>query len=245
MQIAVILPWAQSTAVLPTLKTIRAQMQDCQRLWPQLRCDYWLIDDGVSEAVQSELRQAQARWPECHLLTLSRHFGYTGAVQAGLVTATADAYLVLDHRYPEQFAAIPQMLAAVIDAGSALVGFVSAQPRHWWQKKPAMTFHDCLLTMPVKRAWLQAAARAGFSFDLLAEIGFKQKMLAWVGSWPATPATPRWPLVVAVGVVAVCCWWWPSAVALNVVLSGVVFWQWQHQQRRPPRVSYVVSSIQR
>lgn len=245
MQVAVIIPWSETKEILPPLLTIRKQLADCARLWPQIHYDYWLIDDGTATAIRTQLCQAQARWPECHLLTLSRHFGFLGAAQAGLATATADAYLILDVAYPAQFAAIPQLLAAMNDGGCAIVGFTSEQPRHWWGQEAMVTFHDCLVTTPAKRALLQAAARAGFSLELLAEIGFKQKLLAWSGPWPKSPHTSRWPWAAVVGAVIFCGWWWPSAVALNVILSGVVLWQWRQQRQRLPRIGYVVSSIQR
>ncbi|WP_054720046.1 glycosyltransferase [Lacticaseibacillus manihotivorans] len=112
MQIALLMPCYRPQHLSQIMAAVQAQIDICTKLWPQVNFRLWLIDDGASPAVADEMAQLKASVPHAHKLGLSRHFGYDAAVQAGLASIAADAYVVID---PEQ-ATMIDTFATMIDA---------------------------------------------------------------------------------------------------------------------------------
>lgn len=228
MEIALLMPCYQPATLMRAVDAVQAQLSDCVRLWPQARIRVWLIDDGAAAAVTSQIAQIKAALPDYHSLTLSRHFGYEAAVQAGLATIAADAYLVIDPERPAMFASIPTLLDALLVGGYAIVGF---------SHKRRTVFRNCALTAVAKRALLQATAQDAFTLDSLATIGFRQKRLLWHGPLPPRREAPRLLAIMAVVTIPILSWWPPAAIVLNMVLFATLVWQWRPRQRVP----YIVS----
>ncbi|WP_461215418.1 glycosyltransferase family protein [Lacticaseibacillus sp. GG6-2] len=228
MEIAILLPCYQPPTLATTLAAIEAQLNDCRQLWPQIQVAVWLINDGASPQVAEQIAKTKAQLPDHRCLTLSRHFGYTAAVQAGLATIAAPAYLVIDPQLPEMVGCIPALIDALVVGGYDIVGF---SHRH------RLIFHDCAFTAVAKRALLQNAAQGEFSLAQLAVIGFKQKQLRWHGP---QPPSNRQPLIFALAVIAVLILlslWPKTSLLLNIGLLAVIIWQWYPRQH----IRYVVA----
>ncbi len=80
---------------------------------PELRCRFELIlvDDGSRDDTLDRIRQKTA---EClfptHILQLSRNFGHSSAVTAGLLHTTGDAVILMDSDLQDDPAAIPELI---------------------------------------------------------------------------------------------------------------------------------------
>lgn len=233
MQIALMIPCYRPQALANSVAAIQTQIEICTKLWPQVSFELWLIDDGANAAVATTIAQLKASHPAVHKLSLSRHFGYPAAVQAGLASVSAEAYVVIDPEHPALFEALVSMVDALVVGSYQVVGFVA---------KHQVCFRDCAFTAQVKRALLQGAGRGEFSLAHLAEIGFKQKRLAWIGPLPKHP-TPPWLLWALAAVVVIALSFWPLGASVgNVILLGVCFELWQHH--KPSGPSYVISEIE-
>lgn len=232
MQIAVLIPCYRAQKLNRVVASLQAQIDICTKLWPQVDFRLWLIDDGASPAVVDEIAQLKVSITNGHKLALSRHFGYNAAVQAGLASIAADAYVVLDPEQPTMIETFATMIDALIVGGYQVVGFC---------RKHRELFHDCAFTAQVKRALLQGASRHAFALSDLQAIGFKQKRLAWIGPTPKRQAPP-WVLWGLAAVIVIALSFWPlGATVGNVILLGVCLMLWQ--RRKPGGPSYVISDI--
>lgn len=232
MHIAIIVPVAQQD-LFAVFTQLDHQLQKCRLLWPEVSATTWLIDDGVNADASTQLEQLVVQTPHLHCLHLSRHFGYHGAVQAGLAGIQADAYIALDPHYQAQFAQLPKLFDALIVGRFAVIGFDCGK---------FDSFHDFAATAPARRALLQVWARNGFSLDDLAKVGFKQKRLAWLGPLPPAPRLPRWLVALAMALVVMFSWTPPLSMVLNILLAAALITQLRFE--RHTRVPYVVASIE-
>ena len=232
MQIAVLMPCYRAQKLNRVVASLQAQIDICTKLWPQVDFRLWLIDDGASPAVVDEIAQLKVSITNGHKLALSRHFGYDAAVQAGLASIAADAYVVLDPEQPTMIQTFATIIDALIVGGYQVVGFC---------RKRRDLFRNCAFTAQVKRALLQGASRHAFALSDLQSIGFKQKHLAWIGPLPKRPAPP-WVLWGVAGVIVIALSFWPLGATIgNVILLGVCLTLWQ--RRKPGGPSFVISTI--
>ncbi|WP_407895384.1 hypothetical protein [Lacticaseibacillus sp. N501-2] len=232
MQIALLMPCYRPQHLSQIMVAVQAQIDICTKLWPQVNFRLWLIDDGASPAVADEMAQLKASVPHAHKLGLSRHFGYDAAVQAGLASIAADAYVVIDPEQATMIDAFATMIDALVVGGYQVVGFAS---------KHRDLFRDCAFTAQVKRALLQGASRHAFALSDLQDIGFKQKRLAWIGPMPKRQAPP-WVLWGVAVVIVIALSFWPlGATVGNVILLGICLTLWQ--RRKPGGPSFVISTI--
>lgn len=231
MQIAIIVPVAQED-LTKIWQNLQQQLHKCQVLWPEVTITPWLVDDGVNAETSELLQQQMAITPQLRCLHLSRHFGYYGAVQAGLAAIQADAYIGLDPRFMAQFAQLPKLVDALVVGNFDVIGFACGK---------FDSFQDFALTAIVRRAMLHTWAHSGFALSDLAQVGFKQKRLAWLGPRPPRPHLSRWVVMLAVVWVATLSWTPLLSLAINVVLAAAIVWQLRWP--KPPRIPYVVAHI--
>jgi glycosyltransferase involved in cell wall biosynthesis len=72
------------------IANIFAQIEE--RYEPRL----YFIDNGCSDGSRKIIQELHKRYPNVFVIVLSRNFGYQCALEAGLVIATADLYVMID-----------------------------------------------------------------------------------------------------------------------------------------------------
>ncbi|WP_204122313.1 glycosyltransferase [Lacticaseibacillus mingshuiensis] len=248
---ALIMPSWQQTAITETVTRFRAALDESARLWPGLVVDYWLIDDGANNEVLASIETLRAKDPaHIHYISLSRHFGFDAAVQAGLANITADLYLIADLDQPHEDL-LPQLLSNHFDAGAEVVGVTMPGQNHALRLSPPVHwYHYALLTAAARSALLKVATKEGFSLELIDWIGFRQRYLVW----PATPTAGmpvpwrHWlrigALTLAVfGIVALVMGQLVLGLLLLNLAQLLVWLSGVHRRGRPRPVMYVVRGI--
>ena len=88
---------------------------------PSYRLLTWFVNDGSTDGTLSAIQKLQQTDPDVHYIDLSRSFGKEAGMYAGLSTAKADLYAVMDADLQDPPAMIPDMLAG-IEEGYDMVG---------------------------------------------------------------------------------------------------------------------------
>lgn len=88
---------------------------------PAYRPLFWYINDGSTDRTLAEVKQLQLTDPDVHYIDFSRGFGKEAGMYAGLKTAKADLYVIMDADLQDPPAMLPEMLAG-IQEGYEMVG---------------------------------------------------------------------------------------------------------------------------
>ncbi|WP_155287071.1 glycosyltransferase family 2 protein [Lacticaseibacillus zhaodongensis] len=88
---------------------------------PNYKLITWFINDGSTDGTLAEVQKLQTSDPDVHYIDMSRSFGKEAGMYAGLSTAKADLYAVMDADLQDPPAMIPDMLAG-IESGYDMVG---------------------------------------------------------------------------------------------------------------------------
>jgi len=92
-------------------------------LWPQYQLEYWLIDDGSTDATLMSLQQlAQTDSEHVHYVSFSRNFGKEAALYAGLQHATGDLVVVMDVDLQDPPTLLPQMISGILEGHYDVIG---------------------------------------------------------------------------------------------------------------------------
>jgi glycosyltransferase involved in cell wall biosynthesis len=81
----------------------------------------WFINDGSTDGTLAAIKSLQENDSDVHYIDMSRSFGKEAGMYAGLSTAKADLYAVMDADLQDPPAMIPDMLSD-IEAGYDMVG---------------------------------------------------------------------------------------------------------------------------
>lgn len=88
---------------------------------PDYRLIVWFINDGSTDGTLGAIKSLQDKDENVHYINMSRSFGKEAGMYAGLSTAKADLYAVMDADLQDPPAMIPEMLTG-IEAGYDMVG---------------------------------------------------------------------------------------------------------------------------
>lgn len=95
-----------------------------------LQAQIWFVNDGSSDDTLQQIKQLQAKDDQVHFIDLSRSFGKEAAMYAGLSTAKADYYAVMDADLQDPPAMLPDMYAALQDGyDMAVLNALTAQAK--------------------------------------------------------------------------------------------------------------------
>lgn len=105
----------------PNIPLIHAALQATFANLPTYTPEFWFVNDGSTDDTLAAIQQLQRTDKDVHYIDMSRSFGKEAAMYAGLCTAHADLYAVMDADLQDPPAMIPEMLAG-IEAGFDMVG---------------------------------------------------------------------------------------------------------------------------
>jgi glycosyltransferase involved in cell wall biosynthesis len=88
---------------------------------PDYRLIVWFINDGSTDGTLGAIKTLQEQDSNVHYINMARAFGKEAGMYAGLSTAKADLYAVMDADLQDPPAMIPDMLTG-IEAGYDMVG---------------------------------------------------------------------------------------------------------------------------
>ena len=116
--VAIIIPSHNEEENVPL---IHAELRKTFAKLPNYRLITWFINDGSTDGTLAAIQTVQAEDADVHYIDMSRSFGKEAGMYAGLSTAKADLYGVMDADLQDPPAMIPDMLAG-IEAGYDMVG---------------------------------------------------------------------------------------------------------------------------
>lgn len=111
--VAIIIPCHNESENVPLIyrELVKTFRDDLTALQAQI----WFVNDGSSDDTLQQIKQLQAKDDQVHFIDLSRSFGKEAAMYAGLSTAKADYYAVMDADLQDPPAMLPDMYAALQD----------------------------------------------------------------------------------------------------------------------------------
>lgn len=176
---------------------IYAELKQTFAKLPNYRLITWFINDGSTDQTLTAIKSLQAKNADVHYIDMSRAFGKEAGMYAGLSTAQADLYCILDADLQDPPAMIPAMLNGIDDGfdmvGAARTNRVGEPPiRSWF----ANLFYKLInkvsatpiipgardfrvMTKQVVQAILSLSESQRFSKGLFSWVGFKTKYLPY------------------------------------------------------------------
>ncbi|RXT58871.1 glycosyltransferase family 2 protein [Lacticaseibacillus chiayiensis] len=109
--VAIIIPCHNEFENVPLI--YQALKKTFQTDLPQLEPQIWYVNDGSTDDTLAQVQHLQENDAQVHYIDLSRSFGKEAAMYAGLVTAKADYYAVMDADLQDPPAMLPDMYAAL------------------------------------------------------------------------------------------------------------------------------------
>ncbi|MEN2327380.1 glycosyltransferase family 2 protein [Lacticaseibacillus paracasei] len=193
--VAIIIPCHNESENVPLIyqELVKTFRDDLTALQAQI----WFVNDGSSDDTLQQIKQLQAKDDQVHFIDLSRSFGKEAAMYAGLSTAKADYYAVMDADLQDPPAMLPDMYAALQDgydmagaqridrSGEALMRSFFSDLFYKFINKVSQTqivpgARDFrLMTRQVVEAVIQMTERNRFSKGLFSWVGFKTKYLPY------------------------------------------------------------------
>ena len=193
--VAIIIPCHNESENVPLIyqELVKTFRDDLTALQAQI----WFVNDGSSDDTLQQIKQLQAKDDQVHFIDLSRSFGKEAAMYAGLSTAKADYYAVMDADLQDPPAMLPDMYAALQDgydmagaqrtdrSGEARMRSFFSDLFYKFINKVSQTqivpgARDFrLMTRQVVEAVIQMTERNRFSKGLFSWVGFKTKYLPY------------------------------------------------------------------
>lgn len=193
--VAIIIPCHNESENVPLIyrELVKTFRDDLTALQAQI----WFVNDGSSDDTLQQIKQLQAKDGQVHFIDLSRSFGKEAAMYAGLSTAKADYYAVMDADLQDPPAMLPDMYAALQDgydmagaqridrSGEARMRSFFSDLFYKFINKVSQTqivpgARDFrLMTRQVVEAVIQMTERNRFSKGLFSWVGFKTKYLPY------------------------------------------------------------------
>ncbi len=116
---AIIIPCHNETENVPLI--YQALIKTFRESLPQLQPQIWYVNDGSTDDTLDQIKQLQAKDDQVHYIDLSRSFGKEAAMYAGLSTAKADYYAVMDADLQDPPSMLPDMYA-ILQEGYDMAG---------------------------------------------------------------------------------------------------------------------------
>lgn len=116
--VAIVIPSHNEEENVPL---IHAALVETFSKLPDYRLLTWFVNDGSTDGTLAAIKKVRAEDQDVHFIDMSRSFGKEAGMYAGLSTAKADLYAVMDADLQDPPAMIPDMLAG-IEEGYDMVG---------------------------------------------------------------------------------------------------------------------------
>ena len=193
--VAIIIPCHNETENVPLI--YQALIKTFRESLPQLQPQIWYVNDGSTDDTLDQIKQLQAKDDQVHYIDLSRSFGKEAAMYAGLSTAKADYYAVMDADLQDPPSMLPDMYAILQEgydmagaqrvdrSGEAHLRSFFSDMFYKFINKVSQTqivpgARDFrLMTRQVVEAIVQMTERNRFSKGLFSWVGFKTKYLPY------------------------------------------------------------------
>ena len=193
--VAMIIPCHNENANVPLI--YQAVIKTFRDSFPQLQPQIWYVNDGSTDDTLDQIKQLQAKDDQVHYIDLSRSFGKEAAMYAGLSTAKADYYAVMDADLQDPPSMLPDMYAILQEgydmagaqrvdrSGEAHLRSFCSEMFYKFINKVSQTqivpgARDFrLMTRQVVEAIVQMTERNRFSKGLFSWVGFKTKYLPY------------------------------------------------------------------
>ena len=193
--VAIIIPCHNETENVPLI--YQALIKTFRENLPQLQPQIWYVNDGSTDDTLDQIKQLQAKDDQVHYIDLSRSFGTEAAMYAGLSTAKADYYAVMDADLQDPPSMLPDMYAILQEgydmagaqrvdrSGEAHLRSFFSDMFYKFINKVSQTqivpgARDFrLMTRQVVEAIVQMTERNRFSKGLFSWVGFKTKYLPY------------------------------------------------------------------
>ena len=193
--VAIIIPCHNETENVPLI--YQALIKTFRENLPQLQPQIWYVNDGSTDDTLDQIKQLQAKDDQVHYIDLSRSFGKEAAMYAGLSTAKADYYAVMDAVLQDPPSMLPDMYAILQEgydmagaqrvdrSGEAHLRSFFSDMFYKFINKVSQTqivpgARDFrLMTRQVVEAIVQMTERNRFSKGLFSWVGFKTKYLPY------------------------------------------------------------------
>jgi glycosyltransferase involved in cell wall biosynthesis len=122
---SIVVPVHNEAASLPRL------FDSLDRALTGTDCETIFVDDGSTDGSRDLLRQRSQRNPRSRLVALSRNFGQTAALAAGLDAATGDVIVTLDADGQNDPADIPALLRSLGEGVDVVCGWRKNRRDAW------------------------------------------------------------------------------------------------------------------
>ena len=193
--VAIIIPCHNETENVPLI--YQALIKTFRESLPQLQPQIWYVNDGSTDDTLDQIKQLQAKDDQVHYIDLSRSFGKEATMYAGLSTAKADYYAVMDADLQDPPSMLPDMYAILQEgydmagaqrvdrSGEAHLRSFFSDMFYKFINKVSQTqivpgARDFrLMTRQVVEAIVQMTERNRFSKGLFSWVGFKTKYLPY------------------------------------------------------------------
>ena len=193
-QVAIIIPSHNEAENVPLIyQAVQTAFADIEGYSPL----FWFINDGSTDTTLAAVQALQTSDTDVHYIDFSRSFGKEAGMYAGLSTAKADLYVIMDADLQDPPSMLPEMIQG-IEAGYEMVGAArvdrTGEPRlrsffsnmfyklinriSQTQIVPgARDFR--VMTPQVVAAILEMSERNRFSKGIFGWVGFKTKYLPY------------------------------------------------------------------
>jgi dolichol-phosphate mannosyltransferase len=138
--VAVVLPLLNESEIL------RSLLCDIRKSFSQFPCDWsvYFVNDGSTDASAEILDGFALEDKRVKVLHLSRNFGHTAAVRAGLDYVNADAVILMDCDGQDDPNAIPQFLASWQNGADVVYAVRIARKESFWKRMLFSGFYQLL-----------------------------------------------------------------------------------------------------
>lgn len=187
-EVSLVVPvYNEEDNILPLVEQVRTALACMPRSWELV-----LVDDGSSDGSARQMRAVTGSDARIRAVMLSRNFGQTAAMQAGIDAAVGEVIVTLDGDLQNDPADIPRMVERLVEEDlDLLVGWRTERKDNVWLRRiPSWLANRLIGAVTGLRLHDYGCSLKVFRASVIRQVRLYGEMHRFIPAWMATLTSP-------------------------------------------------------